>query len=95
MYFIFYTWRPQVLVLGHSFVRRLKSDLHVQQDAQMSPTFKLNGTAQVYMHGIGGRTVRKVRNHDLGVVACLSPDIVILEIRTNDLSLLPPKVGGF
>jgi hypothetical protein len=30
------------------------------------------------MHGIGGRTVTKVRNHDLGVVARLSPDIVIL-----------------
>jgi lysophospholipase L1-like esterase len=60
----------------------------------MSPTFKLNGTAQVYMHGIGGRTFRKVRNHDLGVVARLSPDIVILEIGTNDLSLLPPEVVG-
>jgi lysophospholipase L1-like esterase len=85
---------PKVLVLGHSFVRRLKSDLHVHQDTQMSPTFKLNGTAQVYMHGIGGRTFRKVRNHDLGVVARLSPDIVILEIGTNDLSLLPPEVMG-
>jgi lysophospholipase L1-like esterase len=60
----------------------------------MSPTFKLNGTAQVYMHGIGGRKVRKVRNHYLGVVARLSPDIVILEIGTNDLSLLPPEVVG-
>jgi hypothetical protein len=96
MYFIFYTWRPPSFSFGSSFVRRLKSDLHVQQDAQMSPTCKLNGTAQVYMHGIGGRTVRKVRNHDLGVVVCLSPDIVILEIRTNDLSLLrhPRWVGS-
>ena len=76
----------KILVLGHSFVRRLKSDLHVQQDARMSPTFKLNGTAQVHMHGTGGRTVRKVRNHDLGVVAHLSQNIVILEIGTNDLS---------
>ena len=46
------------------------------------------------MHDIGGRTVRKVRNRDLGVVARLSPDIVILEIGTNDLSLLPPEVVG-
>jgi hypothetical protein len=30
----------------------------------------------------------------LGVVARLSPDIVILEIGTNDLSLLPPEVVG-
>ena len=86
---------PKVLVLGHSaFVRRLKSDLHVQKDTRMSSTFKLNGIAQVYMHGIGGRTVRKVRNHDLGVVARLSPDIVMREIGTNDLSLLPHEVVG-
>ena len=93
--YILYMAPPKVLVLGHSaFVRRLKSDLHVQQDARMSSTFKLNATAQVYMHGIGGRTVRKVRNHDLGVVARLSPDIVMREIGTNDLSLLPPEVVG-
>jgi lysophospholipase L1-like esterase len=46
------------------------------------------------MHVIGGRTVNKVRNHDLGVVARLSPYIVILEIGTNDLSLLPAEVVG-
>ena len=46
------------------------------------------------MHGIGGRTVRKVRKHDIGVVARLSPEIVILEIGTNDLSFLPPAVVG-
>jgi lysophospholipase L1-like esterase len=46
------------------------------------------------MHDIGGRTVRKMRNHDFGVVARLSPDIIVLEIGTNDLSLLPPEVVG-
>jgi hypothetical protein len=47
---------PKVLVLGLPFVRRLKSDLHE------CPLH----LAQVYMHGIGGRTLSKVRNHDLG-----------------------------
>ena len=83
-----------VLVLGHSFVRRLKSDLKFQLDSRMSPSFKLDRTARVYMHGIGGRTVTKLRKYDFGVVARLSPDIVILEIGTNDLSFLPPEVVG-
>ena len=80
---------PTVLVLGHSFVRRLKSDLQFQLDSRMSASFKLDGTARVYMHGIGGRTVTKWRKYDFGVVARLPPDIVILEIGTNDLSLPP------
>ena len=46
------------------------------------------------MHGIGGRTVTKLRKYDFGVVARLSQDIVILEIGTNDLSFLPPEVVG-
>ena len=83
-----------VLVLGHSFVRRLKSDLKFQLDSGMSPSFKLDGTARVYMHGVGGRTVTKLRKYDFGVVARLSPDIVILEIGTNDLSFLSPEVVG-
>ena len=56
-----------VLVLGHSFVRRLKSDLKFQLDSRMSPSFKLDGTARIYMHGIGGRTVTKLRKYDFGV----------------------------
>ena len=82
------------LVLGHSFVRRLKSELKFQLDSCMSPSFKLDGTARIYMHGIGGRWVTKLLKYDFGVVARLSPDIVILEIGTNDLSLPPEVVGS-
>ncbi len=39
---------PKVLVLGHSFVRRLKFDLRHQSDLRMSPNFKLEGTARIY-----------------------------------------------
>ena len=83
-----------VLVLCHSFVRRMKSDLKFQLDSRMSPSSKLDGTARVYMHGIGGRTITKLRKYDFGVVARLSPDIVILEIGTNDLSFLSPEAVG-
>ena len=40
------------------------------------------------MHGVGGRTVAKLRKHDLGVVSGLCPDIVIQERGTNDLTFL-------
>ncbi len=85
---------PKVLVLGHSFVRRLKFDLQHQSDLCMSPSFKLEGTARVYMCGIRGRTVQKLRQHYLDEVLRLLPDIVLLEIGTNDLSYLRPKVVG-
>ena len=38
------------------------------------------------MHGVGGRTVPMFRRHDLSLLSRISPDIVILEIGTNDLS---------
>jgi hypothetical protein len=46
------------------------------------------------MHGVGGRTVPKLRKMDMGVITRISPDIVILDIGTNDLALAPPEVVG-
>ena len=37
-------------------------------------------------HGIGGRTVAKVIRYDLEIVRQFSPDIVILQLGTNDIS---------
>lgn len=86
--------QPKVLILGHSFVRRLQSDLRSNFDTRASVDFGFRGTTTVYMHGIGGRTVSKLQKHDLSVVSSLSPDIVILEIGTNDLSFSKPEVVG-
>ena len=79
---------PQVLIIGHSFVRRLKAGLPVQFDERAYKNFGLCGSAVVHMQGVGGRTVAKLRKHDLGVVSGLCPDIVILEIGTNVWSSL-------
>ena len=76
---------PTVLVLGDSFVRRLSSDLSSNFDARASQHFDLVGDAVIHLHGVGGRTVEKLRLYDLGVVSALRPDIIILEIGTNDL----------
>lgn len=46
------------------------------------------------MFGVGGRTVSKLRHYDLKVVADRSPEILILEIGTNDLSSGKPEIIG-
>ena len=81
---------PSVLILGHSFVKRLKRDLRSHFDGN----FKLGGTASVHLHGVGGRTVAKLRSSDLHVVERIAPDVVILEIETNDLVDISPEVVG-
>lgn len=40
----------------------------------------------MHLHGVGGRTVEKLRPSDLGVVSALKLDIIILEIGINDYS---------
>ena len=85
---------PVVLILGHSFVRRLCHDLETGFEQRADLNFNLKGTAVVFMHGVGGRTVPKLRMFDLHVVKQLSPDIIIVEIGTNDLTRVGPEVVG-
>ena len=85
---------PVVLILGHSFVRRLCHDLETGFDQRADVNFNLEGIAVVFMHGAGGQTVLKLRMFDLHVVKGLSPDIIILEIGTNDLTRSGPEVVG-
>ena len=85
---------PVVLMLGHSFVSRLCYDLETGFDQRADVNFNLDSTAMVFMHGMGGRTVPKLRMFDLHVVKRLSPDFIILEIGTNDLTRVGPEVVG-
>ena len=85
---------PKVLVLGHSFVKRLKSDLDKNFNHRASRTFGLVGTAQVHLQGTDGRTVGKLQPYNLHVVRQLMPDIVVLEVGTNDLPSVAPEVVG-
>ena len=85
---------PNILILGHSFVRRLKDDLAARFDARAAPNFHLPESGHVSLHGTGGRTVDKIHAYDLSLVLKYKPDIVILELGTNDLSTLRPEVVG-
>ena len=85
---------PKVLILGHSFVRHLKHNLELAFDPRAANNFNLHGTASVHLHGVGGRTVQTLQANDLHVVRDLAPDIVILEIGTNDLTHTFPEIVG-
>ena len=84
---------PSVLLLGHSFIRRLRDDLRSHFDSRAEVTFGLSEDAIVHLHGVGALTVARLRR-DLAIVSSLSPQVVILEIGTNDLDPLRPEVVG-
>ena len=83
---------PQVLILGHSFVRRFQHYLKSTEDRRVAEDMNLSRICYVQTYGIGGRTVRKLRMFDLDVVQRISPDVVILEIGTNDLAKSSPRL---
>ena len=50
--------------------------------------FHLGDDLVIRWRGTGGRTVAKTIQYDLGVVESFAPDIVILQLGTNDLAFL-------
>lgn len=56
----------------------LNNNVRADFDSRASLDFKLRGTALVRLHGVGGRTVEKLRSLDLIVARQLSPVIIIL-----------------
>ena len=85
---------PSILILGHSFVRRLRDDLDAHFDTRAASNFHLPESGYITLLGTGGRTVEKVVKYDLQSVHKYKPDIVILELGTNDLSTHAPEVVG-
>ena len=84
---------PRVLILGHSFIRRLhdfiESDL-----GHLDFSFHLSASALISWHGIGGRTIAKTVKYDLHILHSFRPDIVIVQIGTSDLTSCPPLQVG-
>ena len=84
---------PKVMILGHSFVRRLSDDLENHFDDRAKSNFDLEDV-KVRLFGVGGRTVEKIKQFDVANVSHFAPDIVVLEIGTNDLCNAPPETVG-
>ena len=58
----------KVLILGHSFVKRLSRDISRGFDDRAVLDFGLEGSLSVHLYGVGGQTIDKVRAFDLGII---------------------------
>ncbi len=85
---------PMILVLGHSFIRRLEH--FVGANPNLDHQFLLGNVGIFKWHGVGGRTAAKTMRYDLMTMRynVFAPDIVILQLGTNDLSQVDPLVAG-
>ena len=75
---------PRVLILGHSFIRRLQKFME-HHIGYLDLSLQITATADKAWHGIGGRTVAKTVKFNLHVARSTRPDIVIVQFGTNDL----------
>ena len=76
---------PCVLVLEDSFIRRLRTFV-LGSPQKFSVDFDLSNLAVIKWHGIGGRTVTKTVQPDLHLTKSFKPDIVLLQLGSNDLT---------
>ena len=78
--------KARVLILGHSFIRRFRGHITSSQDLGYNAKFAILTPEFICKwHGVGGRTIAKVVKYDLGVVKDFGPDIIILQLGSNDL----------
>ena len=80
----------RLLILGHSFIRRLHVFLRQNSNEVFARNLHIDGDLSIKWHGIEGRTISKVIRHDLGIVQRFAPEIVVIQLGTNDLSSFPP-----
>ena len=83
----------RVLILGHSFIRRLREFISTHSD-DFYVNFSLAASVVTRWHGVGGRTVAKTLQFDLPVVSSFRPDFVILQLGSNDLVTFSPLHVG-
>jgi len=84
---------PRVLILGHSFIRRLH-DFIESDSGYLDLKFQLTASAHISWRGVGGRTIAKTVKFDLRILHSFRPDIVIVQLGTNDLTSCPPLQVG-
>ena len=82
-------------IAGHSFVKRLRTDLRCKFDNHAAVDFNLSETANVSLYGIRGLSMtvpRLAQEFRLKFANEPLSGIIILEIGRNDLSSQSPKV---
>ena len=76
----------RILILGHSFIRRLHVFLRQNFNEVFARNLHIDGDLSIKWHGIGGRTVSKVIRNDLVIAEKFAPEFVVIQLGTNDLS---------
>ena len=74
-----------ILVLGHLFLWRLAKFTMEANLPCIAHNFQCTEPAVAQFYGIGGRTVTKLCQFNLSLVAQFNRTIIILEIGSNDL----------
>ena len=77
--------KPRALVFGHSFVRRFGEFIDNRQPSDLyRRDLQLVHTCEVEIFGTGGSTVDKTIRFDLNTIRGIAPNVVVMEIRSND-----------
>lgn len=87
--------KARVLILGHSFIRRLHVYITPSSDNGFTTTLGISEPEFICKwHGVGGRTIAKVLKYDLSVVQEFGPDVIVIQLGTNDLVDSSPLTVG-
>ena len=89
--------KPNVLIMGHSFVRRFYTFLTSERGLRCEQDLGLGSTCCIRFFDIGGRTISKTCSFDCIAVKSFEPDVVIPELGLNDLTpkdVCPETVGS-
>ena len=93
--------KPKVMLVGHSYVWRMEAFIRGSPDPRVKPDLNLprDLDTPVRFCGTGGSTVPDVVSRDLASVETIRPDVVILQIGSNDLAdkhrpLMRPETVG-
>ena len=84
----------RILILGHSFIRRLHFFLRQNFNEVFARNLHIDGDLSIKWHGIAGRTISEVIRHDLGIVEKVAPEIVVIQLGSNELSSLSAVETG-
>ena len=82
-----------VLILDHSFTRRLCEFISSHSN-NFNVNFRLAEAVVTRSHSVGAKTVAKTLQFDLPIVSSFGPDIVILQLGSNDLVTFSPLHVG-
>ena len=85
-----------ILILGHSFVKRLHIFLTEHHDRRAAHNMNL-AHENVSFLGIDGRTVYIILSFDLDKIKTFQPKVIILDLGTNDLCVAgqrPQSIGS-